>query len=190
MLKGALSASGEDGQEVFRDDTIGELMEALLPCMLGAAPSGLSASTASEMLQRQQDDLKQAASGLLGTETVFFQLYTDFGALYDMVPFGRPLFATPLLPPLAQRYAPDYHKPLYDETAHVLAPYIHPSNVSSVEPSALSSGPPNRHGRSCVRCSVSSWAAHAYRSSTSCTGWRCTEYMVGPPRRPAERYCR
>ena len=118
---GAPSASGEHREEVFRDDTVGQLMEALLlPCTLGASPNGLSASASSDMQQQQQDDLELAAGRFLGTGTPFFQFYTDFVALYDAVSFGHSLFAALLLPPLAQRYAPDYRKLLYDETAHVL----------------------------------------------------------------------
>jgi hypothetical protein len=118
--QGAQSASGEGREEVFRDDTVGKLMEALLlPCTLGASPNGLSAS-ALDTQQQQQDDLELASSRFLGTGTPFFQFYTDFVALYDAVSFGHSLFAALLLPPLAQRYAPDYRKLLYDETAHVL----------------------------------------------------------------------
>src|SRR6266702_2142252 len=117
QAQGAPSASGEDREEVFRDDTVGELMKALLlPCTLGASPNGLSASAASY----EQDDLELAATRFLGTGIPFFQFYTDLVALYDAVSFGHPLFAALLLPPLAQRYAPDYRKLVYDETAHVL----------------------------------------------------------------------
>ena len=124
QAQGALSASGEDREEVFRDGTIGELMDALLlPCTLGASPNGLSASATlgmQQQQQQQQDDLELAASRFLGTGTPFFQFYTDFVALYDAISFGHPLFAALLLPPLAQRYPPDYRKLLYDDTAHVL----------------------------------------------------------------------
>ncbi|KAI9443007.1 hypothetical protein H4582DRAFT_1872655 [Lactarius indigo] len=117
QAQGAPSESGGDREEVFRDDTVGELMKALLiPCTLGASPNGLSASAASD----EQDDLDLAASRFLGTGMPFFQFYTDLVALYDAVSFGHPLFAALLLPPLAQRYAPDYRKLVYDETAHVL----------------------------------------------------------------------
>ncbi|KAH9060201.1 hypothetical protein EDB87DRAFT_1562157 [Lactarius vividus] len=117
QAQGAPSASGENRDEVFRDETVGELMKAfLLPCTLGASPNGLSASAASD----GQDDLELAASRFLGTGMPFFQFYTDLVALYDAVSFGHPLFAALLLPPLAQRYAPDYRKLVYDETAHVL----------------------------------------------------------------------
>jgi hypothetical protein len=119
QAQGAPSASGGHREEVFRDDTVGKLMEALLlPCTLGASSSGLSASTALDV--QQQDDLELASSRFLGTGTPFFQFYTDLVALYDAVSFGHSLFASLLLPPLAQRYAPDYRKLLYDETAHVL----------------------------------------------------------------------
>ncbi|KAH8993067.1 hypothetical protein EDB86DRAFT_3103334 [Lactarius hatsudake] len=106
-----------NGYTDFRDETVGELMKALLlPCTLGASPNGLSASAASD----EQDDLELAASRFLGTGMPFFQFYSDLVALYDAVSFGHPLFAALLLPPLAQRYAPDYRKLVYDETAHVL----------------------------------------------------------------------
>lgn len=119
QAQGAPSASGEDREEVFRDDTVNKLMEALLlPCTLGASPNGLSASAASD--EQEQDDLERAATQFLGAGIPFFQFYTDFVALYDAVSFGHPLFAALLLPPLAQRYAPDYRKLLYDETAHAL----------------------------------------------------------------------
>ena len=119
QAQGAPSASGEDREEVFRDEPVGELMDALLlPCTIGASPSGLSASATSD--GREQDDLELAAARFLGAGIPFFQFYTDFVALYDAVSFGHPLFAALLLPPLAQRYAPDYRKLLYDESAHVL----------------------------------------------------------------------
>jgi hypothetical protein len=119
QAQGAPSASGGNREEVFRDDTVGELMEALLlPCTLGASPNGLSASAVLD--GQEQDDLELAATRFLGAGIPFFQFYTDFVALYDAVSFGHPLFAALLLPPLAQRYAPDYRKLLYDETAHVL----------------------------------------------------------------------
>ncbi|KAI9443692.1 hypothetical protein BJY52DRAFT_1206744 [Lactarius psammicola] len=117
QAQGAPSASGEGREEVFRNDTVGELMKALLlPCTLGASPNGLSASAASD----EQDDLELAATRFLGAGIPFFQFYTDLVALYDAVSFGHPLFAALLLPPLAQRYAPDYRKLVYDETAQVL----------------------------------------------------------------------
>ena len=118
QAQGAPSASGEDREEVFRDGTVGELMEALLlPFRLGSSPSGLLASASEE---DEQDNLELVAARFLGTGTPFFQFYTDFVTLYDGISFGHQLFAELLLPPLAQRYAPDYRKLLYDDTAHVL----------------------------------------------------------------------
>jgi RNA polymerase II-associated protein 1 len=115
--QGAPSANGEDREEVFRDTTVSELMEALLrPCRLGASSNGLSASTSLD----EQDSLELAAARFLGTGTPFFQFYTDFVTLYDGASFGHQLFAELLLPPLAQHYAPDYRKLLYDDIAHVL----------------------------------------------------------------------
>ncbi|KAH9175655.1 hypothetical protein EDB89DRAFT_2241059 [Lactarius sanguifluus] len=118
QAQGAPSASGENREEVFRDETVGELMKAASPPLhsSAASPNGLSASAALD----EQDDLELAASRFLGTGMPFFQFYTDLVALYDAVSFGHPLFAALLLPPLAQRYAPDYRKLVYDETAHVL----------------------------------------------------------------------
>jgi len=118
QAQGAPSANGEDREEVFRDITVGKLMEALLlPCTLSASPNGLSASATSD----GQDDLESAAIRFLGTATPFFQFYTDFVALYDAISFGHPHFAALLLPPLEQRYAPDYRKLLYDDHAHTLS---------------------------------------------------------------------
>ena len=115
--KGAPSASGEGREEVFRDRVVGEFMEALLlPFTLGASPNGLSASSA----PNEQDNLELAAARFLGAGTPFFQFYTDFVTLYDAISFGHPLFSALLLPPLAQSYASDYRKLLYDDTAHVL----------------------------------------------------------------------
>ncbi|KAI9437408.1 hypothetical protein F5148DRAFT_896654, partial [Russula earlei] len=88
----------------------------LLPYTLSASTNGLSASSAPD----EQDNLELAAARFLGAGTPFFQFYTDFVTLYDSVSFGHPLFGALLLPPLAQRYAPDYRKFLYDDTAHVL----------------------------------------------------------------------
>jgi hypothetical protein len=117
QAQGAPSASGEGREEVFRDDVVGELMEALLlPLTLSASPNGLSASSHTQ----EQDNLELAAARFLGPGTPFFQFYIDFVTLYDATSFGHPLFAALLLPPLAQRYAPDYRKLLYDDTAHVL----------------------------------------------------------------------
>jgi hypothetical protein len=117
QAQGALSASGEGREEVFRDGVVGELMEALLlPLTLSASPNGLSALCHAE----EQDNLELAAAQFLGPGTPFFQFYTDFVTLYDATSFGYPLFAALLLPPLAQRYASDYRKLLYDNTAHVL----------------------------------------------------------------------
>lgn len=118
QAQGAPSASGEGREEVFRDGVVNELMEALLlPLTLSASPNGLSASAAAT---DEQDNLELAAARFLGAGTPFFQFYTDFVTLYDATSFGHPLFAALLLPPLAQRYASDYRKLLYDETAHVL----------------------------------------------------------------------
>ncbi|KAH9960104.1 hypothetical protein BC827DRAFT_1209135 [Russula dissimulans] len=115
--QGAPSANGEDREEVFRDSVVSELMNGLLlPLTLSASPNGLSASTAPD----EQDNLELAAARFLGAGTPFFQFYTDFVTLYDAISFGHPVFAALLLPPLSQHYAPDYHKLLYDDTAHVL----------------------------------------------------------------------
>jgi hypothetical protein len=115
--QGAQSASGDGREEVFRDDKVGELMEGLLtPLTLSASPNGLSASSHTE----KQNNLELAAARFLGPGTPFFQFYTDFVTLYDATSFGHPLFAALLLPPLEQRYAPDYRKLLYDDTAHIL----------------------------------------------------------------------
>jgi hypothetical protein len=117
QAQGAPSANGEDREEVFRDGIVSELMDALLlPLTLSASPNGLSASTA----PNEQDNLELAAARFLGVGTPFFQFYTDFVTLYDAISFGHPLFAALLLLPLSQNYAPDYHKLLYDDTAHVL----------------------------------------------------------------------
>ncbi|KAH9006720.1 hypothetical protein EDB84DRAFT_1447560 [Lactarius hengduanensis] len=163
QAQGAPSASGENREEVFRDETVGELMKAfLLPCTLGASPNGLSASAASD----EQDDLELARE----------PFYTDLVALYDAVSFGHPLFAALLLPPLAQRYAPDYRKLVYDENRTRARYRAHPCRTRHRRGRRPpSSGPPNRRRRSWVRNSVCSWAAaHAYRSRASCTGWRST----------------
>ncbi|KAI0265687.1 hypothetical protein BC834DRAFT_174223 [Gloeopeniophorella convolvens] len=119
QAQGAPSANDEERSEVFRDSAVNALMEALLlPCTLGASPDGLSASAAPRVAG--QDDIEAAAARFLGAGTPFFQFYTDFVALYDAVSFAHPLFGALLLPPLAQRYAADYRKLLYAETAHVL----------------------------------------------------------------------
>jgi RNA polymerase II-associated protein 1 len=117
QAQGAPSTNGENREEVFRDATVGELMEALLrPCRLDASSNGLSTSTSSDA----QDNLELVGARFLGTGTPFFQFYTDFVTLYDGISFGHQLFAELLLPPLAQRYAADYRKLLYDDTAHAL----------------------------------------------------------------------
>jgi len=117
QAQGAPSASGDGREEVFRDSVVGELMEGLLlPFTLSASPNGLSASVASN----GKDSLEVAAARFLGVGTPFFQFYTDFVSLYDATSFGHPLFAALLLAPLAQCYAPDYRKLVYDDHAHVL----------------------------------------------------------------------
>ncbi len=61
--------AGKTEKELFRDDTVGELMKALLlPCTLGASLNGLSASAASN----EQDELELAATRFLGTWIPFF----------------------------------------------------------------------------------------------------------------------
>ena len=117
QAQGAPSASGDGREEVFRDSVVGEFMEALLrPFTLSASPNGLSASVA----PNGKNSLEVAAARFLGAGTPFFQFYTDFVSLYDATSFGHPLFAALLLAPLAQSYAPDYRKLLYDDHAHAL----------------------------------------------------------------------
>jgi hypothetical protein len=140
---------------------VGELMEALLlPLTLSASPNGLSASSHTE----EQDSLELAAAQFLGPGTPFFQFYTDFVTLYDATSFGHPLFAALLLPPLAQRYAPDYRKLLYNDTAHVLGTVrMPPERFCELR---------NRHRRSWERCSA--FSALVYQSRASYVGWQCT----------------
>ncbi|KAI0058241.1 hypothetical protein BV25DRAFT_1919451 [Artomyces pyxidatus] len=108
---------GSDG-EVFRDAAVGALMEDLLaPCVLSASADGLSAAPAAP---GQSEDLEAAAARFLGPGTPFYQFYTDFVALYDAISFAHPLFAALLLPPVSQRYAVDYRKLLFHDTAHVV----------------------------------------------------------------------
>lgn len=96
--------------------------------MLQSSPIGLSAAsgilfhqpTKGEGEGDDQDNIEDVATRFLGCGTPFYQFYTDFVALYDAISFAHPLFASLLLPLTSQRYAPDYRKLLFSDTAHVL----------------------------------------------------------------------
>ncbi|KAI0051645.1 hypothetical protein FA95DRAFT_1675680 [Auriscalpium vulgare] len=109
-------------EEVFRDSVVSSFMEDLVaPCMLGASLDGLSALPAPvPSAAVVEDGIEVAAERFLGSGTPFYQFYSDFVALYDAISFGHPLFGSLLLPPTSHRYAVDYRKLLYHDTAHAL----------------------------------------------------------------------
>ncbi|KAL5519729.1 hypothetical protein ACEPAG_1389 [Sanghuangporus baumii] len=102
----------DSNQEVFRDASVGRLMDELLRpytlrgSRLTSCPSG--------------SDLEVVAKGFLGEGTPFFQFYTDFVALYDAISFSHTTFARLLLPPTSMSYAPDYRKLLWGDFGHTL----------------------------------------------------------------------
>ena len=99
--------------EVYRDITVGRLMENILEVyMVGRKPASPSSPT--------EDNLEQVAARFLGPSVPFFQFYTDFIELYDSVSFSHPLFANLLLPPTAMTYAQDYRKHLWSDFSHIL----------------------------------------------------------------------
>ncbi|TRM62114.1 hypothetical protein BD626DRAFT_433540 [Schizophyllum amplum] len=95
-------------EEVFRDATVGQLMDALL------APYTVQVGW------QEQDDIERVAARFLGGSTPFFQFYQDLVGLYDAVSFAHPTFARLLLVPTTLRYAEEYRKFLWDDYSHLL----------------------------------------------------------------------
>lgn len=104
----------DSNEEVFRDTTVGKLMDMLLkPFTLGNRPSE-SKTTQSAI------NLEVVAKGFLGAGTPFYQFYTDFVALYDAISFSHGTFARLLIPPTSMLYEPDYRKLLWGDYGHTL----------------------------------------------------------------------
>ncbi|OCB91062.1 hypothetical protein A7U60_g1699 [Sanghuangporus baumii] len=102
----------DSNQEVFRDLSVGRLMDELLRpyTLLGSRSTSCPSGS----------DLEVVAKGFLGEGTPFFQFYTDFVALYDAISFSHTTFARLLLPPTSMSYAPDYRKLLWGDFGHTL----------------------------------------------------------------------
>jgi hypothetical protein len=99
-------------EEVFRDDSVSQLMDDLL------APFTVSSQSSENPIE--PDDLEKLAAHFLGPSTPFYQYYTDFVALYDAISFSHPLFSRLLLPPTSMRYAVDYRMYLWNDYGHIL----------------------------------------------------------------------
>lgn len=104
-----------EGQEVFRDRQVEALLRELLkpfffwsttyrPPLEHTRPRTLEEAHAASSTP------SLSASGGGGKTTPFFQTYTDLHALYASISYAHPIFASLLLPPLAQSYDPDYRK--------------------------------------------------------------------------------
>jgi len=103
--------NNDSSVEVFRDPVVERLMNQ----MLGPYSYSVSQSALAEA-----PSLEQVAARLLGGSTPFFQLYTDFVALYDAISFSDPTFAKLLLPPTSMHDAIDYRKHLWVDFNHIL----------------------------------------------------------------------
>ncbi|EJC98399.1 uncharacterized protein FOMMEDRAFT_114159 [Fomitiporia mediterranea MF3/22] len=102
----------DSNEEVFRDSTVGRLMDALLePFTLRGSQSALKIESL---------NLETVAKQFLGTGTPFYQFYTDFVGLYDAISFSHRTFARLLLPPTSMAYALDYRKLLWGDFGHTL----------------------------------------------------------------------
>ena len=113
----------DSGEEVFRDTFVNNAMLSLLtstrhishspfiPSVSLLVPSTKKSATA---------PLERVARQLLGPRTPFYQMYTDFVALYDAISFSEPLFGALLIAPLAMSYAIDYRKILWVDYAHLV----------------------------------------------------------------------
>lgn len=101
-------------EEVFRDDVVTALMDALL------SPCRYQALTSTVKLPATSGTLEQSALPFLGTATPFYQFYTDFVGLYDSISFSHPIFTQLLIPPTSMRYPVDYRKYLWGEYSHLI----------------------------------------------------------------------
>ncbi|KAF9517230.1 hypothetical protein BS47DRAFT_1390022 [Hydnum rufescens UP504] len=97
----------DSAEEVFRDTFVSNAMSSLL-------------SSTKQQSSGSSESLEDVSRRFLGHSTPFYQLYTDFLALYDAISFSDPLFASLLIPPLSMSYAPDYRKLLWNDFGHVL----------------------------------------------------------------------
>jgi hypothetical protein len=108
----------EDGQkqedsaeEVYRDAFVSNAMMSLLSC---SRASSLASPPS------QPRSLEAVSRRFLGPTTPFYQMYTDFIALYDAISFSDQLFGALLIPPLAMSYSKDYRKLLWTDYMHII----------------------------------------------------------------------
>jgi RNA polymerase II-associated protein 1 len=99
----------DSSSEVFRDPLVEKWMKKLISPYCYERESELPSST-----------LEDVAKDSLSSTIPFYQLYTDFVALYDSISFFHPLFASLLLPPLSSAYASDYRTLLFNDHTRLI----------------------------------------------------------------------
>lgn len=113
----------DSGEEVYRDTFINNAMLSLLSTTRSASPPplpDLPSAPPAHSSRNPIPPLERVARRLLGPRTPFYQMYTDFVALYDAISFSEPLFGALLIPPLSMSYAIDYRKLLWVDYAHLI----------------------------------------------------------------------
>lgn len=103
----------DSGMDVFRDPAVGQNMEDLLAHFSYAKLRHMPTVM-------QNGTLEDVSRTFLGSQTSFYQFYTDFVALYDAISFFHSLFGRLLIPPLSMLYPLDYRKLLFGDFNHVL----------------------------------------------------------------------
>ena len=109
-------ATLEDGEEVYQNAIVGQLMLKLVqPLRYSASSQPLDARICQE-----NPSLDVVAKSFLGPEQPFYQFYSDFLGLYDSSSFGHTLFGTLVLSPTSQLYPKDFRKLLWGDYGHTL----------------------------------------------------------------------
>lgn len=121
MLEHGQQDAPNTDQDVFRDDTVHQLLGEVLAPICKPLVSGEDSPPKAEHLSSNESEtkppapLEAASKRFLGSGVPFFQFYTDLMALYEAISFGDNLFSRVLLPPLAMEYAPDYRRLFWAE---------------------------------------------------------------------------
>lgn len=108
---GQQTPTNQSETDLFRDPIISKSLKSLISLTLSPRPPE---STTSPL------NLEQACLSFLGSETPFFQWYTDFLALYESISFSDHAFTQLLLPPLAMTYPVDYRRLFWSENTSIL----------------------------------------------------------------------
>lgn len=115
----------DDSHEVFRDSIVGRFMGDLLSPFSASAKSLHTPPP----LIHSADSIDVVAKRFLGSAVPFYQWYTDFVGLYDVISFAHPLFARRLLSPLSMCHPVDYRKYLSADYSHVMRTILTPPEI-------------------------------------------------------------